>query len=173
MQFFCLAVLQFLLTIVFTTSASSSTQALPDLIVPPKDQETAYTSIQRTLYLFSTAVDTKTYSLFDEIFTADVTANFSVPGTTSISGLPHLKTVLGGLLSGLVSQHSLTNLVVDFQSPNSANSTQYLTTTFFGQGNLAETVLTNYGMYVDELEKQGDGRWLVSRRELVNTVSGF
>ena len=170
MQFLQLNALTLLLTCL-VTSVFSAAQTFPDFNLPKGDKESAYVSIQRTLYLFSIAVDTKDYDLFDNIFTPDITANFTLPGTTAITSLSQLKSSLGGLLKGLISQHSLSNLIVDFTSPTTANATQYLVGSFLGQGNLTGEVYTNYGKYVDTLELQSSGGWLVSHRQLVNIVS--
>ena len=134
-------------------------------------QAAAIVSIQQTLALFPIAVDTKNYNLFSSVFTPNVSANFSMPGTQNIHGIPDLTAGLSKGLKGLVSQHSLSTLSATFESNTSANSVQYLLGTFFGQGNLTGQVSSNYGTYFDSLLLQDDGRWLVNKRTFVNIVS--
>lgn len=134
-------------------------------------QVAAIVSIQQTLALFPIAVDTKNYDLFSSVFTPNVSANFSMPGSQNIHGIPMLTASLSKGLAGLVSQHSLSTLSVNFSSPTVATSVQYLVGTFFGQGNLTGQVSSNYGNYVDTLLLQDDGSWLVSKRTFESLVS--
>ena len=136
-------------------------------------QTTSLVSIQQTLALFAVAVDTKNYALFSSVFTPNVTANFSTPGTENIQGISQLTEILSQNLTGLISQHSLSTLQVNFTSQTVATSVQYLVGTFFGQGNLTGQTLSNYGSYVDTLLLQEDGGWLVNARVLRNLVSLF
>ena len=94
----------------------------------------AIVSIQQTLALFPIAVDSKSYGRFSSVFTPNVTANFSMPGTQNIHGIPALTAGLSKGLEGLVSQHSLSTLSVNFSSSTVANSVQYLVGTFFWTG---------------------------------------
>ncbi len=153
--------------VVFSTPTSDPGPALSNAATFAAD----WATIQQTLYLFSIAVDTKEYALLNDVFMPTATANFSTPSSQNISGLPAITALLSKGLTGLTSQHSLTTLAVEFQSPTRANSTQYLTTTFFGLGNLTGQVYVNYGSYKDRLELQNGGKWLVSHRDLVNLVS--
>lgn len=153
--------------VVFSTPAFDPDPALSNAATFAAD----WATIQQTLYLFSIAVDTKNYALLNDIFTPTATANFSTPSSQNISGLAAITALLSKGLTGVVSQHSLTTLAVDFQSPTLANSTQYLTTTFLGQGNLTGQVYVNYGSYKDRLELQNGGKWLINHRDLVNVVS--
>ena len=127
--------------------------------------------IQQTLNLFPLSVDTKNYSLLADIFTSDVTANFLIGSV--LHGLEAVQQQLETHLKGLVSHHSLTTQsVVVGENRDTASATSYLIANFFGQGDLARQVLTNYGQYADTLVRDpGTGGWKVNNRTLILTVS--
>lgn len=129
----------------------------------------AIVEIQQTLNLFPISVDTKNYTILADIFTVDATADFVVVPT--VHSLAAIQQVLQASLAGLVTQHSFTTQVIKIQNRREASAITYLIGNFFGQGELAGQVLSNYGQYQDSLRFVDGQGWRVDNRTLVNTVS--
>ncbi|KAL8662975.1 MAG: hypothetical protein Q9168_008176 [Polycauliona sp. 1 TL-2023] len=123
---------------------------------------TAELQIRDKLALYAYATDGKKPDLFEQVFTEDVfhIYNQTTPITTNPpnSQVEAIKTYITTAVTGKLTQHTLSSLLVETLSPapnastttleeaNAANinSTTYLVANFFGQGNLTGKLLVFY-----------------------------
>ncbi|KAL9133718.1 MAG: hypothetical protein Q9175_005100 [Cornicularia normoerica] len=99
------------------------------------EQAVDVVEIQQTLNLFAIAVDQHRLELLPQVFTADVIANFSIPGGTIQHGLDAVTQLLM-TLQAIPSLHYQSTNYLNFTTSQQAHATTYLTGTFFGSGDL-------------------------------------
>ncbi|MCJ1271143.1 hypothetical protein MMC22_011042 [Lobaria immixta] len=160
------------LSLVFTLSLFSL--ALPSLGSP---EDILY--IQKSLSDFAIISDSGSisgvpdFSTFNKVFTNNVTFDFqTAPGI--VRGLANLETVFranippGTVTQNAVSTESISLSNFDEQgSASGATALSYLTTTYFGQGNLTGQIVALYVKFEDTLVKtklQGNGGWRIATR---------
>ena len=104
----------------------------------------AVIQIQQTLSLFPLAVDDHNYTILNQVFAANATANFAT-FAEYLQGLPAIKKGLRDSLANSTSQHALTTQSIDVFEDRKASAVTYITGTFFGQGPYAGQIFTTYG----------------------------
>ena len=135
--------------ILFFTIALLSPLAHPIATILPEmnlnvEQAVDVVNIQQTLNLFAIAVDQHQLGLLPEVFTTDVTANFSIPGGAIQIGLDAVTQLLM-TLEAIPSLHYQSTNFLAFTGSQQAHATTYLTGLFFGTGDLQGQVYQNYG----------------------------
>ncbi|KAK8034334.1 hypothetical protein PG993_009329 [Apiospora rasikravindrae] len=136
----------------------------------------AESTIRNTLALYPLAIDTRTFSALDRIFSTDARANYSYP-LGVMQGREAIKTTLQQALETTWkgTQHMYGTQIIQVCSPMSAISVTYYTASHFlvaGTGPEAltgpQSVVYAYGQYQDTWERQGgeDG-WRITNRNLV------
>lgn len=126
--------------------------------------------IRTKISRYAFAIDNKNFDILSTIFTDDVTAVLGIPGTGTANGLPAVQQALKNALGNLVTQHAMTTTEVIFSTDTLARSTNYVTATILGQGNLAGQALNFYGTYTDIWVLTG-GSWKSKNRTLILSVS--
>ncbi|WPG99314.1 Hypothetical protein R9X50_00212700 [Acrodontium crateriforme] len=136
-----------------------------------------YFAIQNTLARYCIALDTKDFTLFDQIFTPDVDAIY--PFRSAMKGAQELAAAIEQRhhrLTHITSQHALTTQMIEIDAGGTkASAVTYFTGIHFGKGTWQGKEVTAWGKYVDSLvlvEGEGAlpgarGRWLICRRETV------
>lgn len=140
--------------------------ALPTLAHHPTI--TPWEQIHQTLHNYPLAIDFKNGPLFDTVFTADATANYTGP-LSSLTGIDAIREALLASVAGLVTQHQLGTTVIDIVLENSvvANSTTYFTANLVSvapSGTVGRFVVL-FGNYRDQLVRTREG-WRIQRRVL-------
>ncbi|KAK7966782.1 uncharacterized protein PG986_001059 [Apiospora aurea] len=139
----------------------------------------AESTIRNTLALYPLAIDTRTFSALDRIFSVDARANYSYP-LGVMEGREAIKTSLQQALETTWkgTQHMYGTQIIQVCSPTSAISVTYYTASHFLVAGAGPEVLTGpqsvvyaYGQYQDTWERQGgeDG-WRITNRNLVYMV---
>lgn len=140
--------------------------------LPPHPENiTAELQIRNKISLYALALDAKDYGLVGDIFTADAVVNY--PGIGPLSGVPAVQAYVKTQLEGLVTQHTMSTIMVDFGPPGLQTiprSTAYLIANFLGQGDLAGQVVVFYGKYTDLWAFEA-GSWKCKNRTLTFLVS--
>lgn len=137
---------------------------------PHPDTGAAELQIRNKLALYALAVDTKELGLLDEVFTTD--AVFNYPDIGLLHGVAALQTYINEVVRGLVTQHTISTMVVDFGPPgqqHAPNSTAYLVANFPGQRNLTGQLLVILGKYTDQWAFEA-GSWKSKDRKLTFLV---
>lgn len=113
------------------------------------------------------------FSTFNKVFTNNVTFFFD-PSPGLVRGLANVETVFrtnvppGTVTQNVVTTESISLSPFDEQeSASEATALSYLTTTYFGQGNLTGQIVVLYVRVEDTLVKtklKGNGGWRISNR---------
>ncbi|KAK6834715.1 hypothetical protein PG987_009409 [Apiospora arundinis] len=137
---------------------------------------TAESTIRNTLALYPFAIDTRSWSALDGIFSTGARANYSYP-LGVMEGREAIKTTLQKSLETPFkgTQHMYGTQLIRVCSPTSAISITYYTAWhFLVSGNGPETVASPAGVlyanghYQDTWERQGgDVGWRITNRNLV------
>ncbi|KAK7935818.1 hypothetical protein PG985_001313 [Apiospora marii] len=137
----------------------------------------AESAIRNKLALYPFAIDTRTFSAFDRIFSEGARANYSYP-LGVLEGRQAIRDKLQDSLTMFKgTQHTYGTQFIQICNPTSAISITYYTASHFltpGTGPEAmtgpENVVIAYGQYQDTWEQQGgeDG-WRITNRNLVYT----
>lgn len=126
--------------------------------------------IRNKLSLYAIRLDTKQFD-FSEIFTADVVANYGLPGTVGTHGLIAVENFLkSNLPPNVVTQHAITTTVIDFSDESTPISVAYVTASYYGQGNLTGQTVAISASYRDQWTKDG-GSWKLKNRTTSYVVS--
>lgn len=127
--------------------------------------------IRNKLSLYAIRLDTKEFGLLDEVFTADVVANYSLPGTAgTYYGLTAVEDFLkSNLPPNVVTQHAITTIVIDFSDESTPTSVSYVTANYFGQGNLTGQSVAIYGSFRDQWTSDG-WSWKLKNRTFTYVV---
>ncbi|KAK8002718.1 hypothetical protein PG989_002437 [Apiospora arundinis] len=174
-----------------TTPSPPSTQPCPDiapgpvplselvLTLQPQNADsdlTAESTIRNTLALYPFAIDTRSWSALDGIFSTGARANYSYP-LGVMEGREAIKTTLQKSLETPFkgTQHMYGTQLIRVCSPTSAISVTYYTAWhFLVSGNGPETIASPAGVlyanghYQDTWERQGgDVGWRITNRNLV------
>ena len=127
-------------------------------------------AINELMYRYARMVDFRKWELFDQVFTADATCDYTSTGGIKGSArevMDWLDRALSGWPTNL---HFVTNVSIDFDS---ARDTAQATCYFLGpmaQGTVgSQLVITNAGLYVDQLRRTADG-WRMTDRECRMTL---
>ncbi|KAK7954037.1 hypothetical protein PG988_014731 [Apiospora saccharicola] len=138
----------------------------------------AESAIRNKLALYPFAIDTRTFSAFDRIFSDDARANYSYP-LGVMSGREDIrKKIQDSLTMFKGTQHTYGTQFIQVCNPTSAISITYYTASHFltpGTGPEAmtgpENVVIAYGQHQDTWKQEGgeDG-WRITNRNLVYTV---
>lgn len=128
-------------------------------------QAVSIVEIQQVINFFAIAVDQKRWDLLSQVFDPDVTANFNVPGSPVLHGLPAIVELLRRL-EDYPSFHGQSSHYVDMSNAERPHAITYITGVFFG----ADRVYTNYGRYEDDLVHTAQG-WRIISRTYLNTAS--
>ena len=145
--------------------------ALLFIIFPPLPSAKDELQIRNKLSLYTIALDTKSFTLLDQVFTPDVVIDYRALDASILYGLPVVKTYLVKSLTGFVTQHTLSSTVVEAtDQKGNVNSTVYLVANYLGQGNLTGSAAYVYGRYLDAWTKQ-NGDWKSKTRILKLFVS--
>lgn len=133
----------------------------------------AEASIRQTLALYPFCVDTLNFDGFDQIFTENVRANYSVPFDV-INGREKLKQVLYDAVSKFTAtHHSYGTQYIAVCSPTTAisityyNANQNLQPWSIGDVQNESALIYAFGRYEDTWVKEEDGKWRISNRNLV------
>lgn len=150
----------------------ATSQQLSQLPLAPPDAKTE-TAIRQTLSLYPFAVDTRSYDLFDRIFTADVRTNYSEP-INEVVGLDNVKaSIASGLDNFAATHHSYGTQYIARCGGTSAISITYFTASHYflpsrpAQVQNSSAVLYATGRYEDTWQRQRDGSWKIANRNLV------
>jgi hypothetical protein len=157
-----------------------STHQLAGSFPPPVlEDATSIEAIRNTLALYPLAIDGLNIDVFDQIFAADARANYSAP-IGVLNGIAEIKEkVPAGLSIFAGTHHSYGTQLISICSVTSAVSVTYYTASHFFTPGLgpeianATAVLYAYGNYQDTWERQGDGTWRITNRNLVYMVSPY
>ncbi|KAK8038223.1 hypothetical protein PG994_014990 [Apiospora phragmitis] len=136
----------------------------------------AESTIGNTLAMYPFAIDSRTFSALDRIFSIDARANYSYP-LGVMEGRESIKTTLQQVLATTWKRTHNTYgaQLIQVCSPTSAISVTYYTASHFlvsGTGPEAftgpESVVYAYGTYQDTWERQrGENEWRITNRNLV------
>lgn len=122
-------------------------------------------AIEDLLHRYCTAIDTKDFSLLDEVFTADGVGDYTSSGGIRGS-LPEIKQWLGQALGIFtIVQHLVTNVRVELDGDR-ARATCYLFNPlgYAGEGGKTEMLYCG-GVYRDELVRTPSG-WRIRERRI-------
>ncbi|KAK8136244.1 hypothetical protein PG984_004184 [Apiospora sp. TS-2023a] len=127
----------------------------------------AESAIRNKLALYPFAIDTRTFSAFDRIFSDDARANYSYP-LGVMSGREDIrKKIQDSLTMFKGTQHTYGTQFIQICNPTSAISITYYTASHFltpGTGPEAmtgpENVVIAYGQYQDTWRQEGGGGWV-------------
>ena len=127
--------------------------------------------IRNKLSLYAIRLDTKQFDL-GEIFTADVVANYGLPGTDgTYYGLIAVENFLkSNLPLNVVTRHAITTTVIDFSDESTPISVAYVTASYYGQGNLTGQTVAISASYRDQWTKDG-WSWKLKNRTTSYVVS--
>ncbi|GAB7345170.1 hypothetical protein MBLNU457_3554t1 [Dothideomycetes sp. NU457] len=124
-----------------------------------------YLAIKNTLALYCVALDTKDFSLLEEVFVPDAVTIYPFDGG-NMQGVDQIAAVISKRLAPITSQHNLTNTQhIAFYPDGKASAMTYFTATHFGKGRWAGHLLTAHGKYIDELIRISPGQWRIKKRE--------
>jgi len=115
--------------------------------------------IIQQLYLYSAAVDSRQWHLFDDIFTKDIFADYGQP----VEGLEPFKQMAQAAWGAFdASQHSFSNVLVKIEG-NSARSLAHGNWHIIRKGFAEGDTWVGRGWYDDSFVKSA-GRWMVHNR---------
>lgn len=111
------------------------------------------------LYLYSAAVDTRQWHLFDDIFTGDIVADYGTP----VSGLEAFKQMAEAAWGAFdASQHLFSNVLVKIEG-NTARTLAHGNWHIIRKGFAEGDTWLGRGWYDDSFVRH-EGRWLIRRR---------
>jgi 3-phenylpropionate/cinnamic acid dioxygenase small subunit len=138
------------------TSSGATGSGAPD---PAADRD----QIQRVLYRYGEALDTRNWRLLDEVFVPDVVSDY---GGGPWEGLEQLRRILDHFNSGSgPSLHMFANVMIDLDG-DEARARCTLRAFHQGAGNRAGLTYEAFGRYDDELVRTPSG-WRIRRRRYV------
>ena len=127
--------------------------------------------IRNKLSLYPIALDTQNFALLDQVFTANTVVDYQIPGTSVLHGLPDVKAYLVKALTGFVTEHTLSTIVVEeINRKGDVNSSAYLVAYYYGQNSLKGQYGFVPGKYFDSWVKE-KGDWKIKVRTLQVFVS--
>lgn len=125
--------------------------------MPKNEAET----ILNLVHLYALAIDTQQWDLFDEVFTADVVADYGEGAVwTGLATFKQVFAVIHAVYSG--TQHTMTNTVWDFQG-NAAYALTYGHFRLIKPGTPGGDFWEGQGYYDDKLVKV-HGKWRIQHR---------
>jgi 3-phenylpropionate/cinnamic acid dioxygenase small subunit len=127
-------------------------------------------AINELMYRYARMVDFRQWELFDQVFTADATCDYTSSGGVKGSAREVMAWLDRALAAWPTNLHFVTNLSIEFDPDRStARATCY----FLGpmaQGAIGrQLAITNAGLYVDRLQRTSDG-WRITDRECRMTL---
>lgn len=127
-------------------------------------------AINDLMYRYSRMVDFREWELFDQVFTADATCDYTSTGGIRGSArevMDWLDRALSGWPTNL---HFVTNVRIDFDAQgDGAGATCYFLGPMAHGAIGSQVVITNAGFYVDRLQRTADG-WRMTDRECRMTL---
>lgn len=155
------------------TSVSSLPAPIPQYSVPTSLPNVEfvpdpfdYDAIRNTMALYPFCIDGKNFAALSQVFTSDAVANYSAP-LNVLTPLSNIESVLSSSLAKVTTQHALTTQAIDITGVNTAETITYYTASHFGTGSYVGQVAYAYGQYQDYWNRQSDGSWRISYRNLV------
>jgi len=127
-------------------------------------------AINELMYRYARMVDFRQWELFDQVFTADATCDYTSSGDTKGSAREVMAWLDRALAPWPTNLHFVTNLSINFEPDgNAAQATCY----FLGpmaRGTIgSQLAITNAGLYIDQLKRTSDG-WRITERECRMTL---
>jgi len=127
-------------------------------------------AINELLYRYARMVDFRQWELFDQVFTADATCDYTSSGGIKGSARAVMDWLDRALAPWPTNLHFVTNVSIEFdQDRSAARATCY----FLGpmaRGTIgSQLAITNAGLYVDRLQRTADG-WRIADRECRMTL---
>jgi len=127
-------------------------------------------AINELMYRYARMVDFRQWELFDQVFTADATCDYTSSGGTKGSAREVMAWLDRALAPWPTNLHFVTNLSINFEPDgNAAQATCY----FLGpmaRGTIgSQLAITNAGLYIDQLKRTSDG-WRITERECRMTL---
>ncbi|KAL1303029.1 hypothetical protein AAFC00_003342 [Neodothiora populina] len=133
-----------------------------------------YEAIRNTVALYCIALDTKDFSLFQDVFASTLDARYPFGG--AFDDRDALANAIRKRLEPVTTQHALTtqSITID-EGASSASATTYFTGIHLGQGRWKGQIVTAYGRYDDRLECSpgsskvvpgATGQWLITKRKV-------
>ncbi|KAJ8106687.1 hypothetical protein OPT61_g9375 [Boeremia exigua] len=146
----------------------------------PKINPLDILAIKNTISRYCEALDNKDFTLLEDVFTHDVSADY--PFNSDLQGVKAVAEAVKQRLGPVRTHHSLTTQRVVFEdSGKAAHGVTYFQGAHFGQGPHEGKLLCAYGKYVDDLVLcQGDddscegvpgasGKWRIAKRKVTFT----
>ncbi|KAL9109434.1 MAG: hypothetical protein Q9227_005942 [Pyrenula ochraceoflavens] len=125
---------------------------------------TPYEQIHNLVNTYPLAVDTKSISLFTQIFTPDATAEYDTLGNfTSATGIGQ------GVIAALqpvTTQHSFTTQVINFAGDVEAECISYAQANHFGTGPVVGGQLLTFHLRYDDRVRRIGGRWWIVDKKM-------
>ena len=173
-----MAVLSALFLLSGSATAQAQTNSSGDAVgtsptfskVPPVTAADSFVidSINQRLSLYNIALDTKTFSLLDGVFTPDIVPQVAV---VPINGLPAYESFLASDLKGTRTKHTTDTVFVYDITNSTARSISYSDATYFGQGDGKGKAFAYYERFDDFWSNNGVSGWKASQRSLTFFVS--
>lgn len=137
----------------------------------PYNTDGAELQIRNKLALYAIALDNKDFDLFGLIFTKNFVARLGLdPPQDVLRGLEDVMNATKVSVDGIVTQHTISTIFVNFTNLDEPTSISYLLATYLGQGDLTNQTVTFYGKYDDKWAFE-DGSWKSKEKDLTLFVS--
>ncbi len=121
--------------------------------------------IQRVLYLYGRAIDTREFELLSKVFTPDAVIHYDVVRGTKLEFPKMVEWLRQALQIFSATQHVMSNALIDIDGDN-ARATTYLTASHVQVKLDGEEAFTlQGGTYLDRLVRTPDG-WRIAERTL-------
>lgn len=128
-----------------------------------------FEAVHTMIHLYALAIDTRTYDLFDEVFTEDVVADHGEGAVwTGLAAFKQLFTAIHAAYSG--TQHTMSNILCDLRG-DTGHAVSYGHYRLIKPGTPGGDAWEGQGYNDDRLVKVG-GRWRISHRIHRITWSG-
>lgn len=137
-------------------------------------------AVRHLLARYPLAVDGRNWDDLQELFTSDAVANFPEP-LGSLRGPAEIAISISSGLSNFGStQHSYSTQIIELCSKTKAVALTYVTAAHFfvpipadlSSGYNMDKALYSHGQYRDIVVKGKDGKWRISKRDMIIMVSG-
>lgn len=129
------------------------------------EQASLREAVEATLVRYALACDQRDWSGFDQVFTEGVRVNYG--GEFHLEGRDKVVGLIRSMLAGCgPTQHLLGNFRIYQTETGQAQSACYVRAAHAGKGSMQGMFYEVWAEYIDSLERQADGRWLICQRTM-------
>jgi len=124
--------------------------------------------IEETICQFAWGYDTANDDLMSDVFTDDAVLTIAITGADPFPPFEGKEGLMGLFKGALAEQtdqrrHVVSNFIFESEGPSEAKVVSYLTLIATADG---ATSLLSAGVYHDELVKDGNGKWRITKRHI-------